>query len=309
MGGSNLLKRLNIYLNEMFPILPRLIMCLIMFFEIYLLVILTNGADSIKIGVQEFICAFTLFGFLLSLRIADEFKDYETDLRLFPHRAYPSGKVKTKDLATLLTVVVSLMVIFNLIFMNNKGYFIFLMTYGTGMSLWFFSKHKIQKNLVLALVTHNPIQLILNLYIISFTCIKYDFSIFTVNNMIILLTLYFPGLIWELSRKIRAPKDETEYVTYSKLFGHKKATRFIMAVMALDMVTSSILAYKIYPIAVVTVIGSYIWFLKKGEDFIKDPTKFKLVDKVVLYEFVTESTVVVFELIYILNRWVIWLIT
>lgn len=300
-----MLRRLNIYLNEMYPVIPRLILGFVMFFEIYLLVILTNGTKGIYIGFQEIIGAVTVFGFLLSLRIADEFKDYETDLKLFPERPYPSGRVKTKDLVTLLTIVCVVIITLNLVFMNNIIYFIILVLYGVAMSLWFFSKYKIQRSLPLALVTHNPIQLILNLYIISFACIKYNFSIFTWNNMIILLTLYFPGLIWEVSRKVRAPKDETEYTTYSKIFGYQKATKFIMLVMAFDMITSSILAYKIYPIAVVTVIVSYIWFLKQGTGFIKDPTRYKLVDKVILYEYVTELTVIVFEMIYIFNRWII----
>jgi 4-hydroxybenzoate polyprenyltransferase len=300
-----MIKRLNIYLSEMYPVIPRLVLGFIMFFEIYFLVFLTNGADRLNIGYQEVIGAVTVFSFLLCLRIADEFKDYEVDKRLFPERAYPSGRVKTKDLVTLLATVCVIMIPLNLFFMNNSLYFIVLAVYGLAMSLWFFSKHKIQKSLPLALITHNPVQLILNLYIISFSCIKYGLSIFTVNNMIILLTLYFPGLIWEISRKTRAPKDETEYVTYSKLFGYDKATKFIMIIMAFDMLTSSFLVYQIYPIAVLTVIGSYIWFLKQGAEFIKDPTRYKLVDKVIKYEYIKELTLVVMMLIYIVSRWIL----
>ena len=88
------------------------------------------------------------------------------------------------------------------------------------MSQWFFQKAKIQPNLPLALVTHNPVQMFINLYIISFTVIKYNLSLSSNLWIIILalLTLYFPALIWEIARKIKAPKDENDYVTYSKLF-------------------------------------------------------------------------------------------
>lgn len=287
----------------MYPVIPRLILCFIMFFEIYFLVMITNGVSEIRIGFREVIGAFTVFSFLLCLRIADEFKDYEVDQRLFPERAYPSGRVKTKDLVTLLVSVCVIVIPLNLIFMNNVIFFVILVVYGFAMSVWFFSKYKIQKSLPLALVTHNPVQIIMNLYIISFSCITYGVKIFTFNNMMILLTLYFPGLIWEISRKTRAPKDETEYVTYSKLFGFDKATKFIMIVMAFDMFTSSYLAYQIYPVSVVLVIGSYLWFIKQGMGFIKDPTRYKLVDKVVKYEYITELTVVVMEIIYIVTKW------
>ncbi|MCX7922063.1 MAG: UbiA family prenyltransferase [Clostridia bacterium] len=300
-----MIKRLNIYLKEMYPVIPRLVLGFILFFEIYFLVILTSNVRDISIGVQEIVGAVTIFTFLLSLRIADEFKDYEVDLKLFPERPYPSGRVKRNDLIVLLTTIIIITVALNLIFMNNIVYFAILTVYGVAMSLWFFSKHKIQKSLPLALVTHNPVQLILNLYVISFTCLKYGIGIFSINNAIILLTLYFPGLIWEISRKTRAPEEETEYTTYSKIFGYKKATKFIMLVMVFDMITSSMLVYQLYPLAVITVIVSYLWFLKQGRDFIKNPSKFKLVQKVIVYEYITELTVVAIEVIYIFNRWII----
>ena len=102
------------------------------------------------------------------------------------------------------------------------------------MAIWFFQKYKIQKSLPLALVTHNPVQFIMNIYIISFTIIKYNAILpegskipaVDLINAFACFTLYFPALYWEVSRKIRAPQDETEYVTYSKLFGYKKAANF-----------------------------------------------------------------------------------
>lgn len=297
-----MIKRINIYLKEMYPVLPRLLLGFILFFEIYFLVILTANVKGINIGLQEVVGAITVFTFLMSLRIADEFKDYESDLKLFPERPYPSGRVKKNDLVVLLTVISVITVVLNLAFMNNLIYFAILVIYGTVMSLWFFSKHKIQKSLPLALITHNPVQLILNLYIISFACLKYNLPIFTFNNIIILFTLYFPGLIWEISRKTRAPKEETEYITYSKIFGYKKPTKFIMLVMALDVITTSILMYQLYPVAVVTVVVSYLWFLKQGMDFIKNPNRFKLVDKVIIYEYITELTVVIVEAIFIIDK-------
>ena len=45
--------------------------------------------------------------------------------------------------------------------------------------------------------------------------IKYDIPAFTLYNCMALMTLYFPALIWEVSRKLKAPKDENDYVTYS----------------------------------------------------------------------------------------------
>lgn len=85
--------RLNIYFREMYPLLPRLGLAAIMFFEIYFVLLLNTGVRDFRIGFQEAIGVFTIFVFLMILRIADDFKDYETDQRLFPERALPSGRV------------------------------------------------------------------------------------------------------------------------------------------------------------------------------------------------------------------------
>lgn len=297
-----MLKRLNIYLKEMYPVIPRLLLSFLLMFEVYFLVLFTAGRINFTIGIQEFVCAFTIFAFLLSLRIADELKDYETDLVLFPHRAYPSGRVLKKDLISLLSFVSVIAIALNLIFMDNLIYFSVLVGYGLLMSVWFFKKHVIQKNLVLALITHNPIQLIMNIYIISFVCIKYDLALLTVNNFVILFTLYFPGLIWELSRKVRAPEEETEYVTYSRLFGYKKMTIIIMAIMFLDLFSSSFLVYQLFNWSVVTVILAYLFLVIKCLQFIKNPLRFKLVKQVELYVYMAESSVVAIVILFILKN-------
>ena len=103
--------------------------------------------------------------------------------------------------------------------MNNLIFLAILYFYGFLMSKWFFARSKIQPSLILAVITHNPVQMIVNMYIISFTCIKYAIPGISIYTILALFTLYFPALIWEVSRKIKAPKDENDYTTYSKIFG------------------------------------------------------------------------------------------
>jgi 4-hydroxybenzoate polyprenyltransferase len=286
--------RLGVYLKEMYPVPARAGLCVVIFFEIYFLVVLANQTETgpLRVGGQEAIGALTVFAFLLTLRAADDLKDYETDRRLFPHRAVPSGRVKRRDLAVLLAVVDTPVAALNLIFMNNPAWFAFLAVYGTAMSLWFFAKAKIQNSLPLALVTHNPVQIVMNLYVISFACLKYGIPLVTWPNAAIVLTLYFPGLIWEIARKVRAPWDETDYVTYSKLFGVARPVRFILAVMALDLATTGYLVYQLYPWAVAAVALAYAWLVWQGMVFIRAPGKFSLVSRVQWYEYAAEGTVV-----------------
>ena len=85
-----MLKRLHIYFKEMYPIIPRFALGLIVFFEIYFIILLNNGITSFNIGIQEIVGSYTIFAFLMWLRIADDFKDYETDKKLFAARPLPS---------------------------------------------------------------------------------------------------------------------------------------------------------------------------------------------------------------------------
>lgn len=295
-----MLKRLHIYFKEMYPIIPRLLLGLIVFGEIYFIVLLNNGVTQFQIGVQEVIGGFTVFSFLLWLRIADDFKDYELDCRLFSHRPLPSGRVKKKDLAIFVIILIAVTVGLNVVFMNNFWFFLFLYVYGTLMSLWFFHKKKIQKSLPLALVTHNPVQMIMNVYIISFTCIKYGLSAFTLTNFLAAWTLYFPALIWEVSRKIRAPKDETEYVTYSKLFGYKKSTMFVLILTWVDILTNVLLVWNLNKISVVALLLNTGWMTWKFVQFMEEPIRFKIVEKVELYTYIQESMMLITIAAYIM---------
>lgn len=290
-----MLNRLSIYFKEMFPLGSRLFVGVVMFFEVYFLLLLNSGvqADQLSIGIQEVVGSVTIFIFLMILRIADDFKDYETDQRLFPERALPSGRVHKKDLKTVAVVVIVLAVAANLLWMNNIGFFAFLFGYGTLMSVWFFQKSKIQPNLLLALVTHNPVQLVMNAYIISFTCYKYSLPLVSWTSFLVLLTLYFPALIWEISRKIRAPKDETEYVTYSRIFGYRKATRYVLILTVVDVVTNVLLTYRLNRYAVVLILLNLVWFGVQCLRFTKDPTRFRIVDKVERYTYILETLMIV----------------
>ncbi len=139
-----MLKRLNIYFKEMYPVIPRLFLGALIFCEIYFIVLLNSGITSFHINIQEVICGFTVFSFLCWLRIADDFKDYELDCRLFPERPLPSGRVTKRDLRIFVSVLIAVTLILNVLFMNNFLFCIILYSYGTLMALWFFQKHKIQ---------------------------------------------------------------------------------------------------------------------------------------------------------------------
>ncbi len=94
--------------------------------------------------------------------------DYETDRRLFPHRH--CHLTRRRD-SCCLSFIVAVSVLLNVPFMNNIGWFLFYI-YGTlSCPSGSFSSVTRFKISPLALVTHNPVMMILNLYTI-FVCYK-----------------------------------------------------------------------------------------------------------------------------------------
>ena len=139
-----------------------------------------------------------------------------------------------------------------------------------------------------------------NLYIISFTVIKYNLDFVNITTIMTLFTLYFPALIWEVSRKIRAPKDENDYTTYSKIFGYKKATKFVLVMTILDIITNFILVWNLNKITVVVLFILVSWMTYKFIEFIKDPNKFEIVQKVERYTYLQETTMLLTVVVYLL---------
>lgn len=297
---NKMLKRLYIYYKERYPIFLRLLLGLIVFGEIYFIVLLNQGVTHFKIGPQELIGSYTVFAFLLWLRVADDLKDHKTDKLLFPDRPLAAGKTEIKDVVISCVIVEVIAVILNLLYMPNFVFFIVLYVYGFLMSKWFFQRSKIQPSLPLALVTHNPVQMFINLYIISFTVIKYQLNFVNLITIMTLFTLYFPALIWEVSRKIKNPKKENDYTTYSKLFGYKRATRFVLIVTIMDIITNFILVWNLSKLSVVILFILVTWMTIKFIEFMSDPTKFELVEKVERYTYLQESTMLLTVVVYLL---------
>ena len=152
-----MIKRIYIYYKERYPIIPRIILGIILFLEIHFIILLNMGVTW--------------------LRVADDLKDFETDKKLFPDRPLPSGRVLKKDIIISCSIVQAIAIGLNIAFMRENLIFLaILYFYGFLMSKWFFKKKKIQPSLPLALITHNPVQAFINLYIIAFTFISRHLS-------------------------------------------------------------------------------------------------------------------------------------
>ena len=82
-------------------------------------------------------------------------------------------------------------------------------------------KHELQ--FLWALITHQPYIPLSYAYVVSIA--MYHAGTFTVDvrGVVAVVLFWLPFLMWELSRKIRAPGCETDYQTYSMVLGPRRA--------------------------------------------------------------------------------------
>ncbi len=223
-----MLTRVWLYFKEMYPPIPSLTIAVVSFFNLYFMLQILQRAlplspAALQVSWPSVAGALTLFFFLLFLRISDEFKDYEADKILFPERLVPSGRVFLSDLKGVMAVAIIAMWLLNLFVTQVPLAFGVLFGFGVLMYFYFFLKNYIAKSLILALLTHNPSVILMNFYVIAVFAHEYSTPIFTPQNFYLAALFWIPGLTWELSRKIRSPQEETEYETYSQVFGYRKA--------------------------------------------------------------------------------------
>lgn len=214
-----MIRRIFIYLNEMFP-LSSFIVSLMTGVSIELVYLKLFGVTPLNLQ-SLLIPAFAITLISLLLRIMDEFKDYEDDLRNFPDRPLPSGKVQKKDLLVLGIICVGGVLVLS----STSKIMLILGTlnlvYSFLMLKWFFMEERMRKNLPFALVTHHPI-VFLNFIYLVFSTMSASPSI-DLSNVLYVLPVCFIFTNWEIARKIRTPVDETDYTTYSKIWGPRFA--------------------------------------------------------------------------------------
>ncbi len=227
-----MLSRLIIYFNEMFPV-TNIFGTMLTTITIQLVALKLSGI-SLHWDSKLILAAIVVTCFSLLIRIMDEFKDYEDDLKNFPNRPLPSGRVQKKDLHVLgwMTVVIS--IFFSITSTMTVLAALGVLFYSFLMLKWFFIEKTIRKSLPLALLTHHPVVFLHSVYLlVSLTAWNPEFNW---EESTLVLPLLFIFTNWEFSRKIRMPSEETAYTTYSKIWGPKVA---VLAAIATQLITQT----------------------------------------------------------------------
>ena len=189
----------------------------------------------------------TCLVFFLQLRIADEFKDNEEDTRYRPYRPVPRGLVTLRELGVLFVLcgVVQL----GLALWLHPPLLVLLLvtwTYLALMSKEFFVREWLRGRHLLYMVTHMAIMPLVDLYATSTDWLVFQGRHPPSGLLWFLLASLFNGMVIEIGRKIRSPRDEQEGVsTYSVVWGRRGAVGMWWLVLGLTFACAFLAAGRI----------------------------------------------------------------
>jgi len=209
-----------LYQKERFPVLAHGPMVIIFCLAVLTFSALQRDASPEIWAVAAASISALLFFF--QLRVADEYKDFETDSAYRPTRPVPRGLIRLDELAWLaaaaaaIQFVIAIQIDVGLVpLLGTVWVYIGLMTREFFVPVW------LKKTPSAYLLSHMVVMPLIAFYISAFDWLPVCHTIPAGVGWLLLLA-FCCGIVLEVGRKIRAPEAEQDGVeTYSALWGRR----------------------------------------------------------------------------------------
>lgn len=175
-------------------------------------------------------------GFFFQLRVADEWKDAETDRLYQPERPVPRGLVTLREL-TVAALLVAVLQVVLAVALDPRLVVALLAVWAFGglMTVEFGVRDWLRARPLATLLTHAPIVPFIDAFAVSCDVLGNGAAVPAGVGWLVGVSL-FGGSVVEVGRKIRQPADERPGVeTYSAAWGKGRAVGFFLLVLALSL--------------------------------------------------------------------------
>jgi 4-hydroxybenzoate polyprenyltransferase len=226
--------------------------------------------------VPMLLSATALFLFFLRLRIFDEFKDYDHDLKYYSHRPVPRGLISKKELIGILAPLIILE--FVIAFFSGKdGFVLFLISFAYSLLMFkeFFVKRWIKNHFTTYILSHEILLFPLFFYL----CAINGFRLIFVGDIFFWFLVIYVGLsmfLLEITRKVRHKEAEiASRDTYTAQYGILGASLLLLGISlgAIISLGISINLLGLSYVSLVTVSSLFlIFFCWRLYEFNKKPT-------------------------------------
>lgn len=194
--------------------------------------------------------------FFLQLRIADEFKDFQDDLRHRPYRAVPRGLVTLHELG-IVAILAAIAQAALALWLEPALLILLLLVWGyLGlMTREFFIPAWLKAHPVMYMASHMVIMPLIDLYVAACDWLTAGLSAPPPGLYWFLAVSFLNGTVLEVGRKIRAPQDEEFGVeTYSVLWGPARAARVWLTLVLATALAALIAAAQVNALLPVAII-------------------------------------------------------
>jgi len=233
---SSFYSRFKAYLDERFPLFSHGILIVSYFSSNQFLASeLEHPGKPISYTLHSLFGAIILFCMFFHLRVFDEHKDYEEDLKFHPGRILQSGLITLRDLKWFGAAAILCELVLSLICgIPAVAAALIAIFFSVLMLREFFISGWLKRHFLAYAISHMLIMPLFALFVFSVTTGKFPWEApgwFWIYAFV----GFFVTFNWEMSRKLRAPGDEIEGLkSYSKIFGTYGAAYMVILIRVVD---------------------------------------------------------------------------
>lgn len=265
--------RLHLWLKERFPPI-NFISGFILYLLAKTIIGLSENTLALSYGVKDIYGILIPAMHLFLLRVFDEHKDFETDKEFYPERVIQRGIFKLTEVAQLgyLAFIIQIYSFYKMQPSPLANYtYLFVWIWTVLMTKEFFAKNWLKSKLLLYGISHLLITPFLFFLLLTLCSPEFSFS----PSSVLALTLsLLTGWLYEVTRKTKAPNEETGDLTYSGLWGIKLATLVISCSSILTAVVTIFFFRSLkltHPMYIFIQLGLIILGLLQHYKFIHEP--------------------------------------
>ena len=244
------------YVAVMFPPGSHLPQALVLFAAIYCSLQALAGIQPLRIGWSSALGAGSVAIVLLLVRLYDDVRDAPSDILLgragdprYVARPTVTGLVSVPEVRWLVVSLSLAVAMLNLAWGGPRAQIAILVGFAiTWLAFRWFFLRMTGKAILLATLARKSLTILIAGYVVAVFADEWNPSRVSAWAWPLVLAPCFEAAAWEVSRKIRAPADETDYGTYSKALGPRRAATLAVCFVALAL-------FCLLPVARVAGLG------------------------------------------------------
>ena len=239
--NQSLFSRLWLYQKERFPIFQHGLLILAFTYAAVNYSIISRGGENFISTTYFIVGALTTLCLFFGMRVLDEIKDKDKDLKYRSDLPVPRGLVSISELSVV-AILFFISVVVGISFVYAKMFLplIIVLVYLAFMTYEFFIPKFLNNNLLLYASSHMLIIPLIDIYASGLDWYMNGVGPH-IGLIIFFVVSFFNGMALEIGRKIKAPKDEASGVdTYSSMLGINKSIALWFIVLTVTYITSLI---------------------------------------------------------------------